>query len=138
MIFYHHDLQIELDDAWWAEAEMEGFKPSGSTYRVNVGAAKGQKIFEARIDEICPARRKPGVAIFNANEKLSARERVLQILNGFRADVAIPPIELVDVDTTTGFRHKLTNGTHRLYCALAAGFTHVPAIEGFDITAEST
>jgi hypothetical protein len=24
MIFYHHDLKIELDDAWWAEAQMAG------------------------------------------------------------------------------------------------------------------
>jgi hypothetical protein len=51
-------------------------------------------------------------------------------------DGAIPPIELVDTPAGSLFRYKLTAGTHRLYCSLAAGFTHVPAVEGIDITAE--
>ncbi len=135
MIFYHHDLKVELDDGWWAEAQMADFVPSGTAYRVDLAAAKGQKVFEARIDEISPARRKPGVGIFNNNEEITARERVLRILNGFRAGAAIPPIELVDMSAGSPFRYKLTAGTHRLYCSLAAGFTHIPAMEGFDITA---
>jgi hypothetical protein len=51
-------------------------------------------------------------------------------------DGAIPPIELVGTPAGSLFRYKLTAGTHRLYCSLAAGFTHVPAVEGIDITAE--
>jgi hypothetical protein len=135
MIFYHHDLKVELDDAWWAEAHMAGFVPQGTAYRVDLGAAKGEGAFEARIEEIEPVRRKPGVGIFNTNETKTARERVVCILTGFRTGAAIPPIELVDAAPGSGFRYKLTAGTHRLYCSFAAGFTHVPAVQGFDITA---
>ena len=92
MIFYHHYLKVELDDAWWAEAQMAYFVRSGTAYRVDLVAAKDQKVFEARIDEIGPVRRQPGVGIFNNNEEMTARERVLRILNGFRAGAAIPPI----------------------------------------------
>jgi hypothetical protein len=135
MIFYHHDLKIELDDAWWAEAQMAHFVPPGTAYRVDLSAAKGRTVFEVPIDEIGPVRRKPSVGIFNKNDRKTARERVLCILNGFRTNAAIPPIELVDTPAGSPFRYKLTAGTHRLYCSLAAGFSHVPAVEGFDITA---
>src|SRR6266852_6251262 len=135
MIFYHHDLMIELDDSWWAEAQMAAFVPSGRAYRVDLTAAKDQAVVEARIDEIGPIRRRPGVGIFNNNEVKTARERVLCILKGFRTGAAIPPVELVDAPAGSPFRYKLVAGTHRLYCSLAAGFSHVPAVEGFDITA---
>jgi hypothetical protein len=39
MKLYHHDLQIELDDTWWAEAGMDGFVPHNRAYRVDRGAA---------------------------------------------------------------------------------------------------
>jgi hypothetical protein len=42
MIFYHHDLKVELDDAWWAETQMGGFVPPGAAYRVDLGAAKDE------------------------------------------------------------------------------------------------
>lgn len=103
MIFHHHDLTIELDASWWAEAQMAGFVPNGQAYRVDLPAAKGQAVFEARIDEIGPVRRNPGVGIFHKNE--------------------------------IKIRYKLTAGTHRLYCSIAAGFSRVPAVEGLDITA---
>jgi hypothetical protein len=135
MILTHHDLRIELDDAWWAEAGMAGFVPLGRTFRPDLGAAEGQTVFEARIDEVAPLRRKPGVGIFNNNEEATARERVVRLLKVFRNGAAIPPVELV-VDTSfKGCRYKITHGSHRFYCSLAAGFSHVPAKIGFDITA---
>jgi hypothetical protein len=27
MMFYHHDLEVELPDVWWSEAGMECFTP---------------------------------------------------------------------------------------------------------------
>jgi hypothetical protein len=134
MILHHHDLVIELDDAWWAEAQMTGFVPSGACYRAEPDARWGRAIFEAPIDAIGPVRRIPGVGIFNNNATATAEQRVVSILTGFRENAAIPPIELVDADRGSPFRYKLAAGTHRLYCSLAAGFTHVPAVEGFDIT----
>ena len=135
MICTHHDLTIELDDAWWRDAGMTEFVPSARTFRPDLESAKGEKVFEARLDEVAPLRRKSGVGIFNNNEEATARERVVRLLKGFRNGDAIPPVELVPDMTFNGCRFKLTHGSHRFYCSLAAGFSHVPAIIGFDITA---
>jgi len=135
MKFFHHDLQIELDDAWWAEAEMDNFIPAEKTYRVDIEAAKGRKVFEVSIDEVSPVRRNPGVGIFNDNREASARERVVSLFRGFRTGSAIPPVEIIPEPAGGDFRYKLVAGAHRFYCSLAAGFSHVPAVEGFDIKA---
>jgi hypothetical protein len=133
MNLYHHDLEIELDDTWWAEAKMNSFTPMARTYRVDIEAAKGRNVFEVRIDEVRPVRRNPGVGIFNDNEGASARDRVVSILSGFRTGSAIPPVEIVTEAEGSHFRYRLIAGAHRFYCSLAAGFSHVPVIEGFDI-----
>jgi hypothetical protein len=135
MIFSHHDLTIELDDAWWAAAGMVGFVPANRTFRVDPSAAEGQTIFQARIGEVAPLRRNPGVGIFNNDHEATAQERVVRLLRGFRNGDAIPPVQLVADASLEGCRYKITHGSHRFYCSLAAGFTHVPAIVGFDITA---
>jgi hypothetical protein len=95
MILHHHDLEIDLPDAWWAEAGMAGFTTASPAYRPEISAAKGKPIFEVRIDEIGPVRRRPGIGIFSGNEQKTARERVICIFAGFRKGALIPPIELV-------------------------------------------
>lgn len=115
---------------------MHGFVPSATAYRVDAAMVGTQKLFHVKIDDIAPVQRNPGVGIFNNNEKLTARERVVSILRDFRNDAALYPIEAVDVPAGGPYRYKLTHGVHRLYCSLAAGFTHVPVVEGFDITAQ--
>ncbi len=45
----HHDLEIELTDEWWAEADMVGFVPATKSYRPDRNAT-----FETRIDDISP------------------------------------------------------------------------------------
>jgi hypothetical protein len=126
MKLVHYDLQIELDDSWWAEAGMEGFVPKTRTYRVYDKRVNGQKLYEIRIDEIKPVERKPGVAIFR-NKK-----DVIRILRGFATGSTIPPIEIGFEPSDSKYRYRLVDGTHRLYCSLAAGFSHVPAIEGWE------
>ena len=82
-------------------------------------------------------RRAPGIPVFNDSHDtgLSAHGRVVSILCGFRDGAEIPPVEVVPAPQGSAHLFKLTHGTHRLYCSLAAGFTHVPAIIGFDINA---
>jgi len=57
------------------------------------------------------------------------REEVVQILHGFKEGSAIPPVLVVPLRPEAGFSHRLFSGAHRFYCALAAGYTHIPAIE---------
>ncbi len=126
MILHHYDLKIEFDDTWWAEAEMDGFVPHNRAYRVDRGATNGTELFEIQIDEVAPVIRNPGIAYF-------VKKRALEILNGFRNDEEIPPVEIAFEPPGSKFRYRLLDGCHRFYCSLAAGFSHVPAVEGFDI-----
>jgi hypothetical protein len=126
MKLYHHDLQIELDDTWWAEAGMKGFVPLTRAYIVDIEAVKGRELFEIEIDELRPVKRNPGVAYL-------VRERALKVLTGFRNMDKIAPVEVVFEAHGSKFCYELKDGTHRLYCSLAAGFTHIWAVEGFDI-----
>jgi hypothetical protein len=135
MRFMHLDLSIILEDDWWAEAEMAGFSPASTAYRTDPGLSKrGEPILEVRIADVGsvgPVR--CSIGIFRDSEDgVPARERVLKILRGFRLGDAIPPIEVVECRPGSQHRYKLTAGVHRFYCSLAAGFTHVPTIRGFD------
>jgi hypothetical protein len=130
----HHDLQIELDDTWYTKAEMNGFVPLARNYLVNADAANGRKLFDIRIDEVKSVKRNPGIGIFNGNQEASAKERVVSILRGFRTGSAIPPVGIVLEPPDSQFRYRLVAGVHRFYCFLAAGFSHVPAVEGFDFS----
>jgi hypothetical protein len=132
MTLTHHGLEIYLSDDWWAEAGMAGFRPTCDAYCVDSDAFPGRPIHKIRIEDVGPVCRDRGVGIFNDNDEATGHERVVAILRGFRSDAAIPPVEVVN--GTPGYPHqyKLTHGAHRFYCSLAAGFTHVPAVQGFD------
>ncbi len=131
MKFTHHGLQIEIPDEWWTEAGMRLFVPTFTAYRVN--HRQFQNVREVPIKDVGPVSRNSGVGIFNdSEEEGSARERVVRILRGFRFDNAIPPVEIVEGQAGYPYRYKLVHGAHRFYCSLAAGFTSVPFIEGFD------
>ena len=71
-------------------------------------------------------------------ESGTAHDRVLKILHGFRQELAIPPVEVARLAEGSGFEFKLIHGAHRFYAAVAAGFSHVPAVEVSDVWADST
>ena len=131
MKLQHHDLEIELPDDWWTDAGMSGFTPVAKSYRVDSNDCGNREVFEVLIEEIAPFRSNVGVGIFNDNKEATAKERVVSILKGFYAGSAIPPVEVVCEPAGSKFRYKLVAGVHRFYCSVAAGFSHVPAIEGF-------
>jgi hypothetical protein len=135
MVRWHHDLRIELNDTWWREAAMDGFNPSEPAYRVGLDPFR-RTAHLIPIADIGPVRRSPGVGIFNDDRDsgLTAGERVVRLLRGFRLGEPIPPIEVVGEGVDQGYTYKLTAGTHRLYCSLVVGFTLIPAVKGFDIT----
>jgi hypothetical protein len=124
----HHDLKVPLPDEWWSEAGMDKFVRTSNAFHVARHDSR-QKIFEVRIYDVGPVHRSEGVCIFNnsIDDGLTARERVVRILRGFMAGDAIPPVEIIGGDAKDLHRYKLVHGTHRLYCSIAAGFTHIPA-----------
>jgi len=128
----HHGLKIELEDEWWDEAGMVDFVAPRPAYRVQPD--EFSSVYNVLIEEVRPVDRELSAGIFNDDSEsgLSAKERVLKILRGFRSDDEIPPVEVVRLPSSDPYQYKLTHGVHRFYCSLAAGFTHVPAVDGFD------
>ena len=131
MKFSHHGVPVELSDDWWDEANMARFVTKDRSYWAAPSLNKGP-IFGVAIEDVGPLRRANIFMDDMETERKTARERVLRLLRGFQANEAIPPVEVVEAPPGYGYRYKLTHGAHRLYCSLAAGFTHIPAIKGFE------
>lgn len=95
---------------------------------------KGRRVFEVSIDSVRPISLAIRGTVFRDGQdgEGTARERVQSILRGFVACSLLPPVDVVCDASESEFRFKLTHGVHRLYCSLAAGFTHVPAVEGYE------
>ena len=130
MRLLHHDLRVEFLDEWCEG--LESFAVKSNAYLTEGSLARGRTIEIVRIFDIGPVRRQP---LFRDNEEHSAAERVRSILEGIRLGKPIPPVEIVASLPGRTWRYELTHGAHRLYCSLLAGFSHVPAVEGFDINA---
>lgn len=114
---------------------MENFVPSARIYVADHSKAYGRKICEIPIAKFSAVRRNPGIGIFNDCEKYTARQRVVRILRGFVSGKEIKPVKFVYEKPGSPYRYKLVAGAHRFYCSVAAGFSHVPAVEHFDINA---
>jgi hypothetical protein len=132
MLIAHGSVEYALPDEWWLDAGMQGFRPRGHSFRVNPDAACGLPVLEVATDEVEPLRRNLSHGVFNDSTQFgTARHRVVQILCAFRDDVPLPPIEVVRTKSSA-CRFRLAHGAHRFYCAIAAGFTAVPAIDVTD------
>lgn len=136
MIICHHGLNAELPDEWWITTGMLNFVRSSAAYRCDQASVGNRRVCLIRITDIGQARRTPGVPVFNdsSEEGIPAIERVQRILRGFVQNAALPPIELSRQPGLYPF-FCLINGLHRLYCSLAAGYTHIPAVKAFDLRA---
>jgi hypothetical protein len=121
----HHDLAVDLNDEWWIAGGMEGFVPTSAAYRCD---AKHMEVLISDIGPVDPQRRSIGVLRDDVGRGISASDRVVKILRGFREGQAIPPVVIVDGEAGYGFKYRPTEGAHRLYCSIAAGFTRVPAV----------
>ena len=132
MELYHHNQYIgELDNAWWEEARMEGFTSAKNAYRGDPNKAPGKEILEIDLNDVKPVLREK---IFNDSEEFgTAKSRVLRILRWFLNDTPIEPVTISLEPPSSDYRYRLVTGAHRFYCSMAAGFSHVPAIIGFDI-----
>jgi len=125
----HGDVQYELDDEWWAEAGMAGFHPARRAFRADPRAFPDYELLEVSVADVEPLRRQLSHGVFNDSPSSgTARERVVRILQGFRSDSPIPPIEML-VATGGPYKYSLYHGAHRFYCAVAAGYPAVPAVD---------
>jgi hypothetical protein len=133
MRFLHDDFAFELPEKWWREAGMVGVVIRGKSYQPDLSAFPKRSVYFVPLNRVQPVRRQLSHGVFNSDLEtgLTAKERVLTILRGFLAGNAIPPVEVVELPPGHDFSHELIHGAHRFYCSLAAGFTEVPAVDGF-------
>src|SRR6266853_317016 len=125
----HGSVDQQIDDTWWSDAGMVDFQPNARSYSPKVTEDIDRDVELIAIVDVEPLERKLSHGVFNDSAELgSARERVTQILRGFKAGAKIPPVLIDRLEPPARYLYRLRNGAHRFYCALAAGFTHVPAI----------
>jgi hypothetical protein len=129
----HGHVRQDLPDEWWEEAGMVGFVPACAVYRANPAPYPVERVVAIPIDHVEPLERKLSHGIFNDSHLFgTARERVVSLLKGFREDAAIPPVHVVRLGPGGPYRFRLNAGAHRFYCAVAAGFKNVSAIDVTD------
>lgn len=138
MRFFHGTQEYALPDEWWAEAGMHTFIMRSRSFQAGPAPSPGLHIIEVGVNDVQPLRRKASHGVFNDSSEFgSAHDRVLSILRGFREGSAIPPIEVARLPSGSSTTFKLIHGAHRFYCAVATGFSYVPAIEVADFLGES-
>ena len=130
MRFRHHHVDFLLPDEWWNESGIQTVALSGRSYLASPSPLPKLPVFDVAINDVEPLVRHGSHGVFNDNTEFgTARDRVVRILSGFRENSHIPPIEVSRLPSVTPPRYKLIHGAHRFYCAIAAGYSHVPAIE---------
>jgi hypothetical protein len=136
MQFVHHQFTFNVPDEWWKESGMTNFLAASPAYRAKVNP--DQQIYTVQIADVAPVMKRLSEGVFknHPTKNLPAKDRVLEILRGFVANEEIPPVEVVQLPESELYRYKLTDGAHRFYLSIAAGFTYVPAIDGFDFNSE--
>lgn len=134
MRFSHSNIYYYLDDEWWTEAGMQGFRPPGRSYCPDPSAFPNLPTSVVSIDEVEPLKRKGSHGVFNDSPEYgTAHDRVVRILRGFRDGLPIPPVKVAQLHAGQRYKFKLVHGAHRFYCAVASGFSHVPAVEVDDV-----
>ena len=126
-LFRHVNFQFEIHDAWWFKAGMAEFRPKAPQYRADPSDLKnGQTILSVSVLEVEPLRSRK----LNHGDGFFASEaQVVDLLRGFIEGSAIPPVDVERQPSGSAYRYSLYHGTHRFYCSVAAGFSHVPAKE---------
>lgn len=111
---------FDIDDSWWAFADMRGFAPSDTCYSFPIQAATKRIEFAvvpiANIDP--PLER-------IATRPILAKERIVPILMAIRSGAALPPVQLAQLDSGL---YRLVNGFHRYSASIAVGFKQIPAV----------
>jgi hypothetical protein len=125
----HHHLTFELKDSWLEETGMTSFKPE-SQYYPFAQRQDGRAVYIIDIADIAPCEQRAttiGVFCDKAGE-LTAKERVVSILQGFRDKRLIEAVEIKPYKGERAYKYQMHHGSHRLHSAIGVGFTQIPAV----------
>ena len=127
---HHNSRPLGLAVGSGQNAPTRSFLPGAPEAGKGYGVTGHEEVLLIPVDRVEPlydCKRSHGV--FNDNGVETAQERVLSLLNGFRRGDRIPPLQVVRLPEGFECSHRLYHGAHRFYCSVAAGYSHVPAIE---------
>lgn len=116
-ILPHQPIEFEIPDQWWAAAGMNGWKSHASSYVATSDPQYPTTVVP--LSEVAAPVRNKNVAWFK-------EQRMVDVLRGFRVGDKLPPIEVDEPPTNTGFRYRVRDGFHRYYASAAVGFTQLP------------
>lgn len=116
-ILPHQPIKFEIPDQWWAAAGMNGWEFYASSYVATSDPQYPTAVVP--LSEVAAPVRNMNVAWFK-------EQRIVDILRGFRVGDKLPPIEVDEPPTNTGFRYRVRDGFHRYYASAAVGFIQLP------------
>lgn len=119
----HPPLCFEIPDEWWKEAGMVGFIPIDSSYPHKPDVLSYIEVLP--IAEVAPIIRMPFV---QRDFRGFRRDALISVLTGISRQCEMPAVEVVKFPAANveGYTARLTDGFHRFYASVAAGFTCLP------------
>ena len=114
---------FEIPDDWWNDAAMSAFKRCGLSYS---GCPDPDRpLLPVIIVPIAAIRRGPRTRKGGDFDQ----RRMTDILHGIAHGSRIPAVAIKRLpDDAAPLSHKLYEGFHRFCAAIAAGYTHIPAV----------
>jgi hypothetical protein len=120
----NYPCDFEIPDDWLAEAALNNFTPTSAAYRSSDEAAP------VPFKDVEPPYR---VMTHPKDWRGFDRTRLVSILKGFVAGAEIEPVPLLELPPVEfplfrPYRYRVSNGFHRFYASIAAGFTHLSGV----------
>jgi hypothetical protein len=117
----NYPCEVEIPDAWLADAGMGGFTRSAAAFRSVRSAVL------VPLQEIVPPPRFPTAP---KDWHGFDRERLVSLLKGIAAGAEIEPVPLLELPGhdiwPPPYRYRVRDGFHRFYASIAAGFECLP------------
>jgi hypothetical protein len=110
---------FEISTDLWQRAGMPDFVGSRCCYQT-----EDTPCTLVPTSDIVPLKREPGIPGFGENGLNDGR--LESILQAFRDDIQLPPVQLIELKSGGRYRYKIYHGVHRFYASVAAGFSHLP------------
>jgi hypothetical protein len=115
------DRFFQIADDWWRFADMGQFSPEdGGGYYPYPSEVANVHVLPLR--DIEPPMRAPGLEPFK-------KYKLLPVLFAFGSpEGQLPPVHVVASHADPAYPYRLTNGFHRFFASVAAGYTSIPAL----------
>jgi len=110
------EFYFEVDDQILEKELGRDFVPERKSYR-----CENHELI-VPLSDIEPIKRDVGKQGFRDDASIA------NILQGFRSNSIIPPIEVSNCNTNPGYSYRLKDGFHRYFLSIVVGFKEIPVV----------